>query len=93
MGWNAWTDNLDMHGWTRKRLVAEIIKSVEFRQKGTNAQYVTGLYRFLLNREPDTKGFNTHVNNLNSGATNRLALFEGFLSTPEYAGTGPYTPK
>lgn len=48
----------------------------------TNREYVTALYRFILNREPDPEGLAAQVAALDRGHDPRQ-LFESFLRSPE----------
>ncbi len=50
----------------------------------SNTDFVKGLYRELLNREPDIGGFNAHMAGLARGAS-REEIREVFLNSPEYA--------
>ncbi|MDP2275595.1 MAG: DUF4214 domain-containing protein [Archangium sp.] len=46
--------------------------------------FVKGLYRELLNREPDLEGFNAHMAGLARGVS-REEIRQTFLNSPEYA--------
>ncbi|MEW5738491.1 MAG: DUF4214 domain-containing protein [Myxococcota bacterium] len=52
-------------------------------QKAANAEYVTGLYRELLGREPDPQGLLAHLKGLEGGTT-REQLRDFFLNSDEY---------
>lgn len=55
--------------------------------------FVKGLYRELLNREPDLEGFNAHLAGLARGVS-REEIRQTFLTSPEYAEkqAAPVTP-
>ena len=61
------------------------------------SDFVKGLYRELLNREPDIEGFNAHMAGLARGAS-REEIRQTFLNSTEYAEkqaapvNGPVTP-
>lgn len=50
----------------------------------SNGDFVKGLYRELLGREPDSGGFNAHMAGLAGGAS-RESIRQTFLSSTEYA--------
>lgn len=50
----------------------------------SDGDFVKGLYRELLNREPDIGGFNAHVAGL-AGGMSREQIRQVFLNSPEYA--------
>lgn len=52
-------------------------------QKASNADYVVGLYRELLGREPDADGMLAHLKGLEGGNT-REQLRDVFLTSDEY---------
>lgn len=66
----------------------------------SDADYVKGLYRDLLGREPDAEGFRSHLSGLAGGAS-REDIRQVFLGSSEYAerqaapaeSTTPATPK
>ncbi len=49
----------------------------------SHAEYVRWLYRHLLNREPDSFGFNLHLTNLKRG-TSREFIYKTFIDSNEY---------
>lgn len=65
------------------------IASTEFGQKyganTTNAQFVTALYDNVLNRTPDSEGFNYWMNGLSSGLTREQVLIQFSESTENRA--------
>jgi uncharacterized protein DUF4214 len=55
------------------------IFSEEFISRNTtNEDFVTILYRAFFNREPDTPGYNGHLNGLSNGVS-RQAILNGFI--------------
>ena len=68
------------------RLVDQFMDSPEFIDRFgrlSNAEFVTYLYEFLLQRQPDTAGFNYWVRTLRSEPRNKIVV--GFLDSPEGA--------
>lgn len=65
-------------------LLAKILGTNDFYQGygGTNAGFVTGLYRTLLGREPEPAGLQSWVGRLDAGQT-RIQVIETFERTPE----------
>ncbi|SIO44286.1 protein of unknown function [Singulisphaera sp. GP187] len=65
-------------------VLAKILGTNDFYngQGGTNAGFVTGLYRTLLGRDPEPAGLASWVGRLNSGQT-RIQVIETFERTPE----------
>ena len=73
------------------------IFSKEFINRNTtNEDFVTILYRAFFNREPDTPGYNGHVNGLYNGVS-RQAILSGFIYSIEFEnlcnsyGIAPYS--
>ncbi len=66
--------------------VAKIfIKSKEFKNQNlSNGEYLKRLYKTLLNREPDAKGFSYWLNLLNSNGISKTALFYRFAFSDEF---------
>lgn len=67
-------------------VAAGFYNSSEFQQRYgalTNAQFVQQLYRNVLGREPDSQGFAFHVQNLDSGKTDRPNTLVAFSESPE----------
>ncbi len=61
--------------------------------QGSDADYVRGLYRSLLGREPDAGGMAAHLKGLSTGAS-RADILKVFLESPEFKAkhgqpTGP----
>jgi hypothetical protein len=53
-------------------------------QGNSDAEYVTDLYYAMLNRAPDTNGYNSWINALNNGHTQQQ-VFNGFKNSVEFA--------
>lgn len=49
----------------------------------SNQEYVTMLYRTMMDREPDEAGLNDWVTRLQSG-TSRQSVFDGFADSTEF---------
>jgi hypothetical protein len=74
-----------MHaGLTDEQMQADFVGSPEYyaRSGGTNAGWVTAMYRDLLNRAPDVAGLNFWLQQLALGFT-RTQVAYGFTSSPE----------
>ncbi len=56
--------------------------------RATDGEFVKGLYRDLLGREPDAEGFHSHMRGLENGMT-RDEIRQVFLSSPEFRGKAP----
>jgi hypothetical protein len=72
-------------GWTLSDVAGNFIRSPEFQSKYGNlsdGQFVTLLYRNVLDREPEASGFQFHVSNLANGLS-RAATLCGFSESPE----------
>jgi hypothetical protein len=74
-------------GVTDEQLQADFVGSPEYyaRSGGTNAGWVTAMYRDLLDRAPDVAGLNYWLGQLASGIT-RTQVAYGFTSSPEREG-------
>lgn len=72
------------NGTSEYDLLAKILSTNDFYNGwgGTNAGFVTGLYRSLLGRDPEPAGLASWVNRLNAGQT-RVQIIETFERTPE----------
>lgn len=79
-GYHSYMRGLET-GVSREELRQSFLGSPEFREKA--ADFVKGLYRDLLGREPDVGGFNSHMRGLESGVS-REELRQIFLNSPEY---------
>ncbi|GMU58674.1 MAG: hypothetical protein AMXMBFR34_04370 [Myxococcaceae bacterium] len=69
--------------WLDRFEVAKPKPGLTAEQKAANAEYVTGLYRELLGREPDPEGLLAHLKGLEGGTT-REQLRDIFLGSDEY---------
>jgi hypothetical protein len=63
---------------------ASVVSLGQSTQMGTNADYVKGLYKELLGREPDAGGMAAHLKGLETGMS-RDDIRNVFLSSPEFA--------
>ncbi len=72
------------HGTSEYDLLAKILSTNDFYNGwgGTNAGFVTGLYRSLLGRDLEPAGLASWVNRLNAGQT-RVQIIETSERTPE----------
>lgn len=72
--------------------VSEQISSgaVDGGQNASDEEFVRGLYKTLLNREPDEWGYNQWLKSLKSGRLNRDQVRYGFLNSTEYYVRGLY---
>ncbi|WP_406697662.1 S8 family serine peptidase [Singulisphaera sp. Ch08] len=78
------TVTLVPNGTSDLDLLAKILGTNDFynSQGGTNAGFVTGLYRTLLRRDPEPAGLASWVGRLDAGQT-RIQIIETFERTPE----------
>ena len=74
------------------------IFSPEFINRNTsNENFLTILYRAFFNREPDTPGYNGHLNGLKNNGVSRQAILNGFIYSIEFEnlcnayGIAPYS--
>lgn len=83
-GLAAWVGALQ-NGATIEQVTAAIAGSPEFFKDagGTNADFLTALYRDILNRAPDSAGFTAWQNAL-AGGLSRSAVAAAFLGSEEY---------
>ena len=85
-------DSGDINYWVYKLqwgevLYPDVVKifftSQEFKDRNlSNEDYLSSLYEGILNRKPDTTGFNTWISQLNSGL-GRDVVLESFLASDE----------
>ncbi len=69
---------------------AEAAKGFFFSSEMTNKnltdeQFVTALYKTFMDRNPDAGGMNYWLNNLKNGSMDRMAVFNGFVESQEWA--------
>ena len=84
-GRDSWVDRLRNHQDTGYDTSYGVLFSQEYIEKNrTNSQFVMDLYRTFLDREPDNIGYNAWLEQLNNGKS-RLNVFEGFVSSTEFA--------
>jgi len=82
-GLNHWSDALRA-GRTGYSVAHRFFFSTEFQAKNTtNEEFVTILYRTLLNREPDEPGLEHWVNRLSLGHP-RVTVFASFVNSREF---------
>jgi hypothetical protein len=97
-----WPDGIGLASWSRERrngltlekFLIELLKSHEFSQRYKidtlgNAQFVTLVYRLLLNRDPDTGGLNEYVTLLDSGKMSRPDIFAAIVASDEFHDAQP----
>lgn len=84
-GLESWTNGVD-NGMTLSQVASGFINSAEFQSRygsnPTNAQFVDLLYENVLNRDPDTAGYNAWMNGLATGLSREEALI-GFSESLE----------
>ncbi|MBW3049792.1 DUF4214 domain-containing protein, partial [Prochlorococcus marinus] len=72
---------------TERQVAESFLGSNEFKEKYganiSNEQYVKTLYQNILDREPDTDGYNYWVGQLNNGLEDRSELLLGFAESTE----------
>ncbi len=96
-GLNGWVAALQNGSQFGADFAKGIIFSPEFINRNTsNEEFVTILYRALLDREPDTGGYNGWLNQLSSGIS-RQDVLNGFIYSKEFEnlcnsyGIAPYS--
>ena len=83
---NKWADELESNNKTAADLANEIFSSSEFINKKTSDQeFITILYRALLRREPDKKGYEKWLNDLKQEESRKFILSE-FINSHEFIG-------
>jgi len=66
---NSWVQRI-LSGMSKKEVAKAFYGSAEYQNKyagKSNQEYVTALYKSMLNRSPDSSGLDTYVNMLNAG--------------------------
>ncbi|RFP19460.1 MULTISPECIES: DUF4214 domain-containing protein [unclassified Duganella] len=85
-GLGFWIRALDM-GYTLDQVAGYFLGSKEFSDAYganlSNAQFVTQLYRNILDREPDPGGGAFYTNNLENGSASRAAVLSAISESPE----------
>jgi len=83
---NYWGTKLESGEVSITDVAKKFILSEEFKNRNlSNKAYIDLLYRVLLNREPDDKGYKYWSDRLSEG-TNRNVVLYGFLKSIEYKG-------
>ena len=83
---NKWADELESNNKTAADLASEIFSSSEFTNKKISDQeFITILYRSLLRREPDKKGYEKWLNDLKQEESRKFILSE-FIDSHEFIG-------
>ena len=83
-GLNDWTGKLLDKVQTPKQVAYGFVFSKEMTNRNlTNEQFVTMLYRTMMDREPDASGLNNWVAKLKSG-TPRQNIYNGFADSVEF---------
>lgn len=83
-GLNSWVSQLTSGKITGAQFASNIIFSAEFSAKNKdNEEFVSVLFKTCYNREPDTAGFNSWVNLLDSGQSKQFVL-AGFTNSTEF---------
>ena len=83
-GLKTWISQLNA-GASGSSVAYDFFFSDEFKNKNyCDAHYVKYLYETLMDREPDTSGYNNWINALYHG-TSRESVINGFLLSPEFA--------
>lgn len=89
---DGWAGLITANKSTAAQVARGFVESGEFIGKGTsNKEYVTLLYRALLNREPDASGLNSwvsylnqHMRNTNENLAARRDVLTGFVRSSEF---------
>lgn len=84
-GLNSWCGSLNAKAQTAAEAVRGFVSSVEFRNKNvSNEEYVSIMYRTLLDREADPQGKAHWVSCLEDGYS-RTAVLRGFVESSEFS--------
>ena len=83
-GFTYWVSKLRAQTVTAKDIARAFFFSEEFLNKDVdNINYLTLLYRTLLNREPDRSGLNHWLSRLEEGQS-RYKILDSFIYSPEF---------
>lgn len=83
-GLNDWTGKLLGKKQTPKQVASGFVFSQEMTNRNlSNKEFVTMLYRTMMDREPDEAGLNDWVTRLQSG-TSRQSVYNGFADSTEF---------
>jgi len=91
-GLNFWRGELRSGRFTGSTICEWFFNSPEYNRVGrlaadrdrANRDFVADLYRTCLGREPDTRGYNFWLNQLNHSVSDKLLMAQ-FFGTPEFA--------
>jgi N-acetylmuramoyl-L-alanine amidase len=82
-GWESWIRAI-LDGGTGAKLAKGFFMSQEIEEANLSSEeYVTRLYRTILDRDPDESGFDSWVKALNEGSS-RLYVLRGFVESDEF---------
>ncbi len=85
-GYDHWVTNLDNGTLVAADIVVRFFFSEEYQKKGKSAgDIVTDMYMAMMNRMPDSGGYDHWVSRLNIGMTPR-AIIRSFVGSPEFNG-------
>ena len=83
-GLNSWTGKLLQKTQTPAQVASGFVFSQEMENRElSNQEFVTMLYKTMMDREPDDTGLNDWVTKLQSG-TSRQTVFNGFANSVEF---------
>jgi len=90
---DAWVANIG-RGTPPWELLATLLASTEFNDRYVtrdldNSEFVTLLYKLLLDREPDGAGLSAYVELLDSGAMSRVGLAKALIDSSEFRAKRP----
>ncbi|MDL2324566.1 DUF4214 domain-containing protein [Ruminococcaceae bacterium OttesenSCG-928-A16] len=85
-GVNSWVNEITSGRQTAAQVIHFFFNGPEFATKNTtNNQYLTILYRTMMNREPDAAGLANWLEHLNNQVSRNFVLHE-FVILPEFTG-------
>ncbi|MBO5283034.1 MAG: DUF4214 domain-containing protein [Lachnospiraceae bacterium] len=85
-GLNDWTGRLLKKKETPKQVAWGFVFSKEMNDRNlSDTEFVTLLYRTMLNREPETVGLQDWVGRLQDKSYTRQGIFDGFADSVEFA--------
>lgn len=74
-GLNFWANELSNHRRSGSQVVLEFVESDEFEAKSvSNEDFLTGIYKAFMNREPDEEGYAFWLDLLDGGMSRRYVL-------------------
>ena len=90
---DAWVANIG-RGTPPWEMLATLLASTEFNDRYVtrdldNSEFVTLLYKLLLDREPDGAGLSAYVELLDSGAMSRVGLAKALIDSSEFRAKRP----